>query len=96
MDPGVSRLFPWWAVAEDADEDAPRRRAQAWLSGPYARSAAKAQLYNDAAEQEVLDVLTDFLRTHQVAAWADPTQMEAWLRGLLDGCAASVGRHHQH
>lgn len=92
MDPEVTALFPWWAAAQDAQPDAARTRALAWLDGPYARVAAQARLFSEPGVQELFDVLRDSLAVESVPSWDEPVLMEAWLRGLVDGCAASIAR----
>lgn len=91
MDPDVAALFPWWAAAEDDEPDAHRARALAWLDGPNARVAAQVHLFSAPDDQdELLKTLRDSLSARSVPTWDEPAQMEAWLRGLVDGCAASI------
>lgn len=92
MDPEVAVLFPWWAAADNAQADAPRTRALAWLDGPYALVAAQALLFSAPDVQELLDGLRVSLTEDVVPAWNEPVSMEAWLRGLLDGYAASIAQ----
>ena len=93
MDDEIAALFPWWAAAEDDQPDASRTRALAWLDGPYARVAAKARLFSAPLEEELFDVLRNTLDVETGSSWDDPVLMEAWLQGLVDGCAASIARH---
>lgn len=90
MDDDLSALFPWWATVDDADGDAPRRRALAWLDDPYARTLLETRLVRDDDRATMLDVLRRAFAEGDVPPWTDPLQMEAWLRGMAEGCAASI------
>ncbi len=83
-------MFPWWAVAGNDEADAPRERAHAWLEGPYARVAATVHFLEPALANELLDVMRSSIDEHDVPRWATPTEFEAWLRGVLQGCASAV------
>lgn len=82
-------MFPWWSVANDDDPAAPRERAIAWVKGPYARLAAMTAGYGDAKRVEsLLNCVRDAIDAFGVEQWDSPVEFEAWLRGVLRGCAA--------
>lgn len=84
----ISATFPWWATADDEDPEAPRKRALAWLLGPYAKVAAGTRFPLDPSRASaLLELVRRSIDEGAVPPWSMPTEFEAWLRGVLQGCA---------
>jgi len=86
----LGALFPWWVVVDDRADDVFRVRALAWLVGPAATAAAVARLGPGGDPNSVLQVLRDFVSSSHVPERTTPVEMEAWLSGLVDGCAVAM------
>jgi hypothetical protein len=82
--------FPWWAAVADGEPDAARHRARAWLDGPYARVSALVRYCPDGQVDELLALARTSIDVHGTEPWTEPVEFEAWLRGLLQGCAQAL------
>jgi hypothetical protein len=86
----IDAMFPWWAVARSDDPDAARKRALAWLDGPYASVAAKTRYVVEDETDDLFDLVRFSIVKHDVPDWESPVEFEAWLQGLLQGCATKL------
>lgn len=83
----IESMFPWWASADEGDLNAPLMRALAWVEGPYARAFAVVE---GVTADRLLQIVGKSIRDNPVPRWETPVQMEAWLRGLLQGCLSAL------
>lgn len=86
----MAAMFPWWVVARDADPDAHRLRALAWVEGSYAKVAAKARHPRGDGAERLLELVRRCIDEGPVDPWETPVEFEAWLRGLLRGCSCAL------
>lgn len=89
MDANEAPLFPWWYGVADGYLDATRRRALAWLEAPVAGVMLEVRLSPEQIDDARL-ILGQLFDSESLPLWDDPVQMEAWLRGVVQGCAASI------
>jgi hypothetical protein len=77
-------------MAEDEDPDAPRKRALAWLEGPNLKTMVMTRFDSDGAYDKLLEMARRSIVTDGVAPWVHPIELEAWLNGLIQGCASTL------
>jgi len=87
-DSEAAALFPWWYAVGDDSPDPLFLRSLAWLDDAFVKNWAFTHF-----RSESLDELKAAVRRALVVgvpAWEGPVELETWLRGILQGCAASI------
>jgi hypothetical protein len=88
--PEELQMFPWWRAAEDDDPEAATRRSLAWLEhDPVPKITAQVRYVSRDQMPELLRVVRAEIERGGVENYEWPTQLEAYLLGLLRGCAVA-------